>query len=149
MSLQFATGIEEVPDLWFSFSDEKLHSYFDHLGPDGRHAYFGLELFDLFPYMWGYKLLLGALMTRVAGAQSPLRFLPIVTFLVDVVENMCLMYLVHTWKVGGACCSEKFSQVALLASAANVCKWSSLGVVVLLLVTLFLRKRFKGAEHAD
>eukprot|EP00516_Mucochytrium_quahogii_P003365 CAMPEP_0203755388 /NCGR_PEP_ID=MMETSP0098-20131031/8841_1 /ASSEMBLY_ACC=CAM_ASM_000208 /TAXON_ID=96639 /ORGANISM=" , Strain NY0313808BC1" /LENGTH=143 /DNA_ID=CAMNT_0050646821 /DNA_START=57 /DNA_END=485 /DNA_ORIENTATION=- len=121
------------PDVHLGYTPERLHEIFRDFGQDGRRAYIYLELFDFFPYMFGYTFLLGTILYKlipnIAGngkGKSISQWTPCLAILVwisDVVENCCQLYLVWKW-TGEDCCSRQFSDLARMGSSANTAKWA-------------------------
>lgn len=136
-------GLGDIPDLMFAgYTPQQLHDMFLTMGVDGRRGYYWTILFDLSPYMWGYTLLLGALFARTYAEKCLL--IPLVTFLLDVIENSLVSYLLWSWKE--PCCSETFTHVAFYASTATQLKWGSLVVAVVVLFILYLTKPKKATS---
>ena len=50
-SLKEKYTVGDIPDAWFGIPGNKLYSYLDALGPEGRDAYMEINSLDLFFYI--------------------------------------------------------------------------------------------------
>jgi hypothetical protein len=113
---------ERPPDLWFGFSPASLNSIYAAWGPGGRAAYFYVGLWDFFPYMPAYTLLLGTLLTMAAKrtkgrVHHNVSYVIIFVFVCDWIESAILMLSCRKFpeQLAGAIIS--------IGSAANMLKW--------------------------
>jgi hypothetical protein len=119
--LQTYLEIGEVPDLWCSWSSTRLHELFTRWGAQGRLNYLYLGAVDLFPYMWGYKLLTGRMFLSLRP-NSSWWLAAIIPWAADVGENIVNMSLVYFFDDIPRASFDWWSDVA---SLFNVIKWST------------------------
>jgi hypothetical protein len=145
--LQSLLHVPVVPDLWFGYSYFDLHDLYKSMGPEGRNGYFIIEIYDYFPYMLGYKFLLGTLLYKAQthiDRASPLvwmPFIPVMAWMSDMVENAAQMYLLCTWSSTEErkCCSDIFQILATVGSISCMSKWVLVGISVVAIPVLHMQ----------
>ena len=88
------------PDLRFGYSEGELNAWYDAIGEEGCRAYKQLAIWDLFPCMECYTLLLGGMLVKAArraGANPQIALVMPFVMLCDVVETIipaygCILY---------------------------------------------------------
>lgn len=136
--LQAMFKVDDVPDLWITgFAPQTLHDLFSG-GPEWRAGYLRLELFDLFPYMWGYTILFGHLLQRFGPFHSA-AWIPIIILVTDIVENVLIITLLQSWHPD---MSHTWESIARVVSLAVQIKWMLVAVAIICLIVGVLRVLF-------
>ena len=144
------------PDLRFGYTSQELNAFYDTIGVEGCQTYYKyMVLFDLFPYMSTYSVLLGALLYQQIQESNHLiapKYALIFPFAMccDVLETIipavgCELYASSVIKARekGQPLTDativRLPEYAVLVSAgANQFKWILFAVGLLLLSCLFL-----------
>jgi hypothetical protein len=129
-------GGDNPPDLWFGVPAKKLYNYLAGIGAGGRAAYLDTNSWDLIPYMPAYMLLGGSLLywqCQAAGLSTRLSLIFAFGMMCDVVETIGFRYVTKTFP------TPLEPHYMDLISTANVLKWSTLVVGLILLAALFLK----------
>jgi len=132
-----AAGIGEGRplDLYFSYSPGQVYRYLDGLGAKGRMAYARTELTTdlLFPVVYSLALtvalVIAARSIRPASSRlQQLRFFPMLIVIADWGENLSLARVIHAYP-------DQPDALVAMASLFTSIKWTSLALVVMMLVT--------------
>eukprot|EP00743_Colponemidia_sp_Colp-15_P007988 GILK01008651.1.p1 GENE.GILK01008651.1~~GILK01008651.1.p1 ORF type:complete len:191 (+),score=15.10 GILK01008651.1:46-618(+) len=134
-----------VPDFSLGLTAKELHTMFETYGESGRSAYYDVALFDLFPYMFGYSILLTLLLSRAlrfANLRNTLFdyvcLLPSISHISDIVENVSVISLLKS--------HPHVDPLSLAAFTAGVrTKWCVFAITLVLLVCLFIRGLMRTA----
>lgn len=122
-------------DLRFSYSAEDVYLLFSQLGPETlkRYAVTALTVDIFYPIV--YALMLAFLLLKVSQ-NTNLAIFPFAAFVFDCIENICIAILVYLYP-------EEWTFLASMTSVFTSLKWLSIGVNVVLLVVLFVRRVLK------
>eukprot|EP00744_Colponema_vietnamica_P018417 GILI01025989.1.p1 GENE.GILI01025989.1~~GILI01025989.1.p1 ORF type:complete len:200 (+),score=21.79 GILI01025989.1:32-631(+) len=140
-SLDPATAAEKpgIPDLAFTLSPDQIHATLVLFGESGRKIYLVCEIFDIFPYMFGYSIFFTLLGIRVLSQFLPqchaihyACFLPLISHMFDLVETSIMIHFLSIFPA-------RNDSLALVYSAFLSAKWSCLYVFFFIIaVTLVL-----------
>lgn len=123
------------PDVWFGFTEEKLYTYLESLGEEGRKAYIRMNNGDLSHYMWCYMTLLGSLLLRQcqkANISCKIALIFPLVMTMDIIESVTFRYCTMHFP------SHLSEDVVFLASVSNQLKWIGFITGVFILGTLFV-----------
>ena len=137
-----SAGDLTIPDMMGIYSPEEVYHFLESIGEEGRTAYqtmhFGTDL--AFPLVYG--LLLFALLSRATQKTLPkLPWLPFIAFfptLVDLAENFTLVNITAHFPAF-------LPGLTQLAQVFTILKFSGIGVALIVLVILLIRKKAPAA----
>lgn len=128
----FDQGLPPPDLLLFGYTADELNAYYETLGEEGCKAYIDFANWDLFPYMFGYSITLGAfliLSSRQWGHSEAIALLAPLTHTCDLVET-------YLQKQGCVVYPERLSEdVVRCASYAVRLKWALFSLAILYAVS--------------
>ncbi|KDO32285.1 hypothetical protein SPRG_02764 [Saprolegnia parasitica CBS 223.65] len=132
-----------LPDVRFGYTPVELHDLYASMGPVARRNYILFELFDIFPYMPAYVLLLSTLITagymRLRRPVSLLAYLPFLSVIADLIENSAHIFTAHAFMPQQSLRDMNWLLAAYTGAAANELKWVTLVASVGVLLVTWLR----------
>mmetsp|Transcript_8714 Transcript_8714/g.10990 ORF Transcript_8714/g.10990 Transcript_8714/m.10990 type:complete len:186 (+) Transcript_8714:74-631(+) len=130
-----AFGAGAPPDFRFGYKPRDFYVWLEKIGPYGRKQYLDMVMWDLFPYMECYTLLIGSLLLKeceVANRKIDMVMVMPFAMAFDVVETLLNGYVTLQFP-------HKVDDYMIVASSvANQLKWISLGSGALSLSLLFM-----------
>ena len=139
--LSFGAG--PPPDLWCGYNSEQIYEWLEKIGPKGRKQYLEMVVWDLFPYMESYTILLGSVLLKEcesAKRKSEVALVFPLAMMFDLVETLANGYATTQFP------DRIDARVVEVSSIANQLKWVSFGVGLLMLSLLFFHNHIYPAK---
>ena len=142
----YAAAAGTTLDLRYGYTADEVRYWLYKLGPEGREKYLQMVMWDIFPYMPAYTILLGSLLLMESErGQHPSELAWAAPFVVvcDAVETCLNGYATKIFP-------QKMNKwLVLVSSVANMLKWVSFAASLLLLAYLFASNRISPKKRSE